>query len=61
MAQTLADVVFRRTDLGSAGMPEEPVLLACADLAAREAGWDAKRKMAEIDRTLALAEQPGHC
>lgn len=59
MAQTLADVVFRRTDLGSAGTPDEATLQACADLAATEAGWDAKRKESEIAATLALAEQPG--
>lgn len=61
MVQTLADVVFRRTDLGSAGMPDERALLACADLVAREAGWDAKRKTNEIARTLVLAEQPTRC
>jgi len=58
MAQTLADVVFRRTDLGSAGMPDETALLACADLVACEAGWDAKRKEREITSTLAMSEQP---
>lgn len=61
MAQTLSDVVFRRTDLGSACIPDEATLLACADLAAREAGWDAKRKGTEISRTLATAERPGRC
>lgn len=61
MAQTLSDIVFRRTDLGSAGTPDEATLRACADLAAREAGWDAKRKETEVARTLALAEQTCRC
>ncbi|MEI6807770.1 MAG: glycerol-3-phosphate dehydrogenase/oxidase [bacterium] len=61
MAQTLPDIVFRRTDLGSAGMPDETTVRACADLAALEAGWDAKRKDTEITQTLALAERPGRC
>lgn len=61
MAQTLPDIVFRRTDLGSAGIPDEATVRACADLAAKETGWDAKRKDTEITQTLALAERPGRC
>ncbi|TCK18189.1 glycerol-3-phosphate dehydrogenase [Thiogranum longum] len=39
MAVTLADVVFRRTDLATAGNPGDETLRECASLAARELGW----------------------
>jgi len=55
MAQTLADIVLRRTDLGSAGRPDTKVLWLCAELMAREAGWDSRRTSSEIDRTLGAA------
>lgn len=40
MAVNLSDVVFRRTDLGTAGNPGEEVLKACARLVAKELNWD---------------------
>lgn len=40
MAQTLGDVVFRRTGLGSAGFPGWPAIQACAEVMAGELGWD---------------------
>ncbi len=43
MAVTLADVVFRRTELGSAGHPGERALLQCAQLVGRFFQWDAQR------------------
>lgn len=43
MAQTLADVVLRRTDLGTACVTDEAGLQACAELLARELGWDSAR------------------
>ncbi len=49
MAQTLADVAFRRTDLATAGHPGEAALLACADLLAAELGWDDPRRQRELD------------
>ena len=49
MAFTLADVVLRRTDLGSAGLPADPVLRRAADLMAGELGWDAARVQKETD------------
>jgi len=49
MARTLADVILRRTDLGSAGNPGDTVLSACADLMASELNWDQNRKNREID------------
>jgi len=40
MAQSLADVCFRRTDLASAGIPDEASVARCAELMAEECGWD---------------------
>jgi glycerol-3-phosphate dehydrogenase len=48
MARTLADVVFRRTDLATAGDPGAAVLGECAALLAAELGWDAARTREEI-------------
>ncbi|HSG28882.1 MAG TPA: glycerol-3-phosphate dehydrogenase C-terminal domain-containing protein, partial [Candidatus Krumholzibacterium sp.] len=48
MAQTLGDVVFRRTDLATAGHPGEQALATCADLMARESGWDDERVRKEL-------------
>jgi glycerol-3-phosphate dehydrogenase len=53
MAAKLGDVVFRRTDLGSAGHPGEGALTAAAALVARELGWDEARvgtELAEVRR-----------
>ncbi len=51
MAQTLADVLFRRTELGSAGYPGDTVVQACADVMAQELGWSLSRKVDEIHQT----------
>jgi glycerol-3-phosphate dehydrogenase len=48
MAMTLGDVVFRRTDLGSAGHPGEPCLSATAAIVARELGWSGERTASEL-------------
>lgn len=48
MAVRLADVVFRRTELGSAGDPGEAALSAAAALVARELGWDEARVASEL-------------
>jgi glycerol-3-phosphate dehydrogenase len=48
-AQKLSDVVFRRTDLGTAELPSQPVLHDCAQLMADELGWDGSRLHREID------------
>lgn len=53
MAQTLGDIVFRRTPLGTFGHPGREALQACAAVAGDELGWDAARREAEI----ALVEQ----
>lgn len=49
-AQTLADVVFRRTELGSAGHPGHHALQHVADVMAEECGWSADRARQEIVR-----------
>jgi len=47
MAVTLADCVFRRTDLGPGGHPGDAALAEAADLVAAELGWTAERKASE--------------
>jgi glycerol-3-phosphate dehydrogenase len=48
MAVTLADIVFRRTDLATAGNPGDRALRECADIAARELQWSAEQKEMEL-------------
>lgn len=48
MAEKLGDVVFRRTDLGSAGYPRDEALQVCAQLMAAELGWDDARIATEL-------------
>jgi glycerol-3-phosphate dehydrogenase len=48
MAQTLADSLFRRTDLGTAGHPGDDALAACAALMAEELRWSAGRTELEL-------------
>lgn len=45
----LADVVFRRTDLGTKGHPGRDALHACADLMGRELNWNAAAKKRELE------------
>ncbi len=40
MAQKLSDVVFRRTELGTAGHPGVEAINVCAKVMAEELGWD---------------------
>lgn len=54
MAQHLSDVIFRRTDLGSAGLPDEALLLHCAHLMGRELGWSTARIWQELDQVSAF-------
>jgi len=48
MAQKLADMVFRRTDLGTGERPKETALKTCADLMGEELGWDEGQKRNEL-------------
>jgi glycerol-3-phosphate dehydrogenase len=52
MAQTLADIVLRRTDIGTGECPARGVLRECAELAAKELQWDAVQVEREIDKVL---------
>jgi glycerol-3-phosphate dehydrogenase len=47
MAARLADIVIRRTGLGSAGAPAPDVVERCAAIAAAELGWDDARRLEE--------------
>lgn len=49
MAQKLGDVVFRRTDLGSAEYPGESEIRICAEIMAKELGWADTRLRSEIN------------
>lgn len=51
MAQTLSDVVFRRTGLGTDGDLKDGRLHACADIMAAEMGWDRVRAERELRET----------
>jgi glycerol-3-phosphate dehydrogenase len=48
MAQKLSDIVFRRTDLGTAGHPGDTALQTCAELMAAELGWNDARRHQEL-------------
>ncbi|NOZ61615.1 MAG: glycerol-3-phosphate dehydrogenase/oxidase [Calditrichaeota bacterium] len=48
MAQKLADVILRRTDLGSAGHPGEEAVAEAAEIMAKELGWSKEKKETEI-------------
>lgn len=49
MALTLADVVFRRTDLCTTGNPGESALHAAAQVMAESLGWPETRRLSELD------------
>jgi glycerol-3-phosphate dehydrogenase len=49
MAQTLADVVLRRTELGSVAPPSESYLRFAARVMRAEFGWTNERVLREID------------
>jgi len=49
MAQTISDLVMRRTNLGSFGDPGKTAITSCAEIMGHELGWDARRQQLEID------------
>ncbi len=49
MAYKLADIVMRRTELGTAEYPGKEALKTCADIMAQELGWDGSRVQREIE------------
>jgi glycerol-3-phosphate dehydrogenase len=54
MALKLADVVFRRTELGSGGDPGRSAIEQCAQLVAAELDWSEERTAAEIAEVQAV-------
>lgn len=48
MAQTLRDVVFRRTEVGTAGHPGDETLRLCAEVIGRELQWSLERTEREL-------------
>ena len=57
MAQTLLDVVCRRTELGAVGQPPAAALEGCAALAAGELGWEEARRKEEIRAVIQWFDQ----
>ena len=53
MARQLADVVFRRTGLGTVGHPGDLCLERCATIMADELGWSASYRSEQLQRTRA--------
>jgi glycerol-3-phosphate dehydrogenase len=59
MAQKLGDVVFRRTELGSAGYPGDEKLNGCAEIMGTQLGWSRARvqqELAEVNETFLLCK-----
>ena len=54
MAVTLADVVFRRTGLGTIGDPGEKCLRGCAEIMGQYLGWSEARQQEEVQATQLL-------
>jgi len=52
MALTLADVIQRRTELGSAGMPSIATLQKCAEIMSGELGWSMGNQQQEIESVM---------
>ncbi len=59
-AVRLADVVFRRTELGALGHPGRAALEAAAAAAATELGWDAARAAREVEEVEAAFRPAGN-
>jgi glycerol-3-phosphate dehydrogenase len=57
-ARTLADVLLRRTGLGTLGHPGDDVLEAVAGVVALELGWSDERRDAELDEAGRLLTLP---
>jgi glycerol-3-phosphate dehydrogenase len=59
MARKLTDVVFRRTDLGTAGDPGEVAIRACAEVMRNEIGWTEDQTRDEIKQVGTIFRQHG--
>jgi glycerol-3-phosphate dehydrogenase len=58
MALTLADILIRRTGIGTLGYPGDQVLETIAQIAARELKWDRSRLEREMEATRYLLTVP---
>ncbi|MDO8725829.1 MAG: glycerol-3-phosphate dehydrogenase/oxidase [Candidatus Methanoperedens sp.] len=54
MAQKLADVILRRTELGTAGYPGDECLKTCASIMAKKLGWNESKIHSEIEEVKAI-------
>ena len=61
MADSLTDIILRRTGIGTLGNPGIPVLNSVAEAAASELGWDDARRNAEIDEAVNALKLPFNC
>ncbi len=52
MPQTLGDLIFRRTGLGSNGVPDAALVRSCGAVMADTCGWDEERLEREIEAVL---------
>lgn len=59
MAQRLEDVVFRRTDLGTAINPGKDSLRSCAELMAKELEWNQQKLKGEKEKVSAIFSKKG--
>jgi len=59
MAQKLSDVIFRRTELGTAGYPGDACLETSAAIIAQEMGWREERILREIEDVRAIYRKVG--
>ena len=48
MAKTLKDVILRRTELGSAGLPDLATIRLCGNIMAEELNWTYSQTQIEI-------------
>jgi glycerol-3-phosphate dehydrogenase len=58
MAQSLCDIVLRRTGIATLGNPGDVILEKVARVAAKELKWDAKKTEQEILKTIAVLKIP---
>lgn len=58
MALTLADILLHRTGIGGLGRPEDRIMRALGELAARELHWNQERKERELCEARALFNPP---
>jgi glycerol-3-phosphate dehydrogenase len=58
MAQTLTDILIRRTGLGTLGYPGDDVMQKIAEVAARELHWDQHRVDCELEQAAKVIRVP---